>query len=144
MSNYSYRHGVEQDRVVIYAAFVSTGRGGGDTVCLLLCGPLGPGRFEISTPHSVSASSCQMHWPPCADNRPPPRQERKLLCRLSEPVTLTYSEMLIPIQEIQPLAVYIRGRHGQCESAGDDQNLKVRGQRRSSVAKLAREREAGG
>lgn len=28
MSNYSYRHGVEQDRLVIYAAFVSTGRGG--------------------------------------------------------------------------------------------------------------------
>lgn len=32
MSNYSYRHAVEQDRLVIYAAFVGTGRGGGVVV----------------------------------------------------------------------------------------------------------------
>lgn len=27
MSNYSFRHGVEGDRLAIYAAFVGTGRG---------------------------------------------------------------------------------------------------------------------
>lgn len=137
MSNYSYRHGVEQDKLVIYAAFVSTGRGGRYTVCLVLCGPLGPGRLEISTPHSVSASLCQKHQLPCADNRPP--HERKLSCRLSEPRTLTHQRRTF-------VTVYKFSKtHPLTKEQELSQSLEVRGHQRSLVAKLTSGgRERGG
>lgn len=44
---------------------------------------------SISTPHSVSACSCQTTGVPCTDNL---QQEKTLLCSPSEPFTLPHAE----------------------------------------------------